>query len=258
MDHHDEQDDPPFGEHGEGNQGDVDQADDGDGNNGDDNAGDGDDDALPEADEAAAALEAGVPVGVPLGTVKPGGGTWPSLAGIPFATMTDAERERSLVVCSRDGDKEHVLELLQQWSVPPNCHDVNGSTALHFAAARGHTGVGAALLDNGADIDWRDTYGTTALHGASWCGFPEFVDMLLSRGADPLIEGGSGMARLGGVQWYRKRASDVVCQNATAVSTVTSVVAIRSMLMWAEAWARRRVVVIAISVNTFAGDEGPV
>jgi hypothetical protein len=217
-----------------------------DGEGGDDGEERGGGGGEPATPNVALAEEAGLAAGAVLGSMVAGGASWPPVAAGELAGMTDAERERAFIVAARDAEMDRVVELVQRWSVPVDYCDANRSTALHFAAARGHTAVGAFLLDSGAQVDWADVYGTTALHGASWCGHPAFVELLLSRGADPLAEGGSGMARLGDVQWYRKRASHVICLNHSAADRPPmAAVTIRVLLTRAEAWARRRVAVVA-------------
>lgn len=58
-------------------------------------------------------------------------------------------------------------------------------TPLHQAARRGFGGVAAALLDDGATIDARDSKGQTPLRRAVNCRQIEVVQLLVQRGANP-------------------------------------------------------------------------
>ncbi len=67
-----------------------------------------------------------------------------------------------------------------------NIHDADrgGWTALHWAAARGATGVVQLLLKHGADVGSRTLDGTTALHNAAGNGEASTVIALLDAGAN--------------------------------------------------------------------------
>ncbi|CAD7695433.1 unnamed protein product [Ostreobium quekettii] len=58
-------------------------------------------------------------------------------------------------------------------------------SALHFAAANGHTDVVARLLQAGATVNPRNEHGNTPLHWASLNGHREVVSLLMGAGADP-------------------------------------------------------------------------
>ncbi|KOO29919.1 hypothetical protein Ctob_014476 [Chrysochromulina tobinii] len=58
-----------------------------------------------------------------------------------------------------------------------------GQTALHWAAAKGHTKAVKWLLDNGAIIDAKNGNSSTPLHAAAAAGHSEAVLYLLERGA---------------------------------------------------------------------------
>lgn len=71
---------------------------------------------------------------------------------------------------------------------------VQGCTALHMAARRGHCGVAQALLECGAQVDARDRKGDTPLRRALNCKRSEVAALLLRWGADPQAAGGRGSA----------------------------------------------------------------
>ncbi|XP_060560318.1 myotrophin-like [Ruditapes philippinarum] len=61
--------------------------------------------------------------------------------------------------------------------------EVQGRTALHFAADYGQTDVITCLLDNGADINKPDKHGISPLLAAIWENHTDAVKLLLERGA---------------------------------------------------------------------------
>lgn len=60
----------------------------------------------------------------------------------------------------------------------------NGATVLMIAAENGNTEILDMLLDNGADIEHKDSYGYTALMYAAWNGKVDALRLLLDRGAN--------------------------------------------------------------------------
>jgi ankyrin repeat protein len=60
----------------------------------------------------------------------------------------------------------------------------DGDTPLHLAVCLGHLKVAEILLDNGADVNARDSSQITPLHRAVTLAGPEMVALLLSRKAD--------------------------------------------------------------------------
>jgi hypothetical protein len=65
--------------------------------------------------------------------------------------------------------------------------DLDGQTALMWAARRGRTDVVKLLLDNGATVDVQNEHGQTALMCAAE-NYPEIVELLLNSGANPDIK----------------------------------------------------------------------
>ncbi|RZF34625.1 hypothetical protein LSTR_LSTR008650 [Laodelphax striatellus] len=77
------------------------------------------------------------------------------------------------------GDIDTVEELLSKGIEPNAKHDINGWTALHWAAKRGHKDIVALLLEHGADMDILTEKGECPLSLATR---PEVRQLL---GADP-------------------------------------------------------------------------
>ena len=89
--------------------------------------------------------------------------------------------------------KEDKLNLLLLQSADPNAVDKNGMTPLHYAAGEGHTGIAAILIEAGANIGAKDRDGDTPIHIALQEQQHETLKYLISKGSDainaPNIEG---------------------------------------------------------------------
>ena len=59
-------------------------------------------------------------------------------------------------------------------------------TALHWAASLGHAEIATLLLEHGAETDSLDGHGSTPLHLAAFLGHPGVAKILLEHGADPI------------------------------------------------------------------------
>jgi len=107
----------------------------------------------------------------------------------------DDDRARSPLYCvgnecSAPGGGQIVRVLLQRSSAQVNAaHGVKRCTALHMAARRGNAEVIGALLDEGANIEARDSMSDTSLRRAVNCDKVEAAKLLLARGADPHSKG---------------------------------------------------------------------
>lgn len=87
--------------------------------------------------------------------------------------------------CSAPGASQIVRVLVQRTLVRINAgHGVKRCTALHMAARRGNVDVIGALLEEGADIEARDSMGDTPLRRAVNCDKVDAAKLLLARGAD--------------------------------------------------------------------------
>lgn len=84
---------------------------------------------------------------------------------------------------ARYGDLEDVREALER-GADVNASDVSGKTALHMAAANGHTAIVKLLLVHGAETERRNRAGNTALHWACVGGAVDAVALLLRHGAN--------------------------------------------------------------------------
>lgn len=67
-----------------------------------------------------------------------------------------------------------------------------GSSPLITAAVFGKTAEAQALIDAGADLNFKNNDGSTALHSSAFFCRPEIVKMLLDKGADKTIRNNYG------------------------------------------------------------------
>eukprot|EP00270_Netrium_digitus_P014947 TRINITY_DN5163_c0_g1_i2.p1 TRINITY_DN5163_c0_g1~~TRINITY_DN5163_c0_g1_i2.p1 ORF type:complete len:167 (+),score=39.44 TRINITY_DN5163_c0_g1_i2:75-575(+) len=86
---------------------------------------------------------------------------------------------------ARYGDEDDVRAALQ-FGVDINCtRSGNRSTALHLAAANGHSHIICLLLSQGTAVNARNAEGNTPLHWAALNAHSSAVELLMGAGADP-------------------------------------------------------------------------
>lgn len=159
-------------------------------------------DALRAGDAAltAAVLEAGVDVDGPLahGSTALGIAVTRNdpqlvaavLAANPDLAATDARGLPVLKAACVHGVSGEVVQLLLDAGADPFAAspDEVGSLAIHECAYSGSVDAIDVLLDNGMEVDQRQTvYGATPLIVAAWQGHGELVTHLLELGADPTL-----------------------------------------------------------------------
>lgn len=99
------------------------------------------------------------------------------VAGIPPSPVADAVES---------GDGAAFRRLLQQ-EIDVNAPQVDGMTALHWAAYHDDLETAKLLVDSGADVTAQNRYGVSPLSLACKNGNGPFVELLLDAGADPNI-----------------------------------------------------------------------
>jgi len=106
-------------------------------------------------------------------------------AEAPATTTPDARGQHELHRAARSGDLPLIKRLLTQGE-NPSARDAFGQTPLHCAAQTPgmSAGIGAALLDGGADVNALSLIGQSPLHLAVEAGNLPFVHCLVSRGAE--------------------------------------------------------------------------
>jgi ankyrin repeat protein len=105
--------------------------------------------------------------------------------------LVGATADVRLVDAAKKRDKNTVRTLLRQ-RVDVNTPDVEGMTALHWAAHWNDLEIVGALLKAGANARAANRYGVTPLHEASTVGNLAIIEALLAAGADPNAALGEG------------------------------------------------------------------
>lgn len=110
---------------------------------------------------------------------------------------------------ARDGDIESIAKLLDQGS-NINVKDSDGRTPLIWAVDRGNLRAVEILVAKGAEIYAKDLEGQTALHYATVCELEEVAKYLFEHGADmnlPDNEGNTPLSQCPGHwQWVQRAA----------------------------------------------------
>jgi hypothetical protein len=110
--------------------------------------------------------------------------------------MSDSE---NLIEAAKQGDLERVKGILETDDGLANVRDEAGATPLHYAAIHGHRQIVQLLLEQGADINSRDSqFGATP---AGWA-----IEYLRERGAYLAIELDdlAYAIRLGDTRWISR------------------------------------------------------
>ena len=109
-----------------------------------------------------------------------------SLVCLSLSGAGVAAADLALIDAVRSGDVDQVRMLLAQ-QADPNTTDLDGSTALQWAANRDDLVTAGLLLRAGASADARNRYGATASLVAATNGSGAMLEMLLEAGADPNV-----------------------------------------------------------------------
>ena len=162
-----------------------------------------------------------------------------------------------LVEAVKNADRAAVRALLQQ-GVDVNAAEVDGTTALHWAAYRNDAETADDLLRAGANPKAADRYGVTAMHLACSNGNAAIIQRLLTAGVDPnsaLPEGETALmtaARSGSLESVKlllARGADVNARESWRG---------QSALMWAAAEGHSAVAtaLIAAGADVHARSKG--
>ena len=96
-----------------------------------------------------------------------------------------------LMEAVRAGDTAAVEALLGD-GASPRTAEIDGTTALHWAAHHDHSAIAGLLLEAGAAVDATNRYGVTPLALASLNGSTPMIARLLEAGADPNLPNPEG------------------------------------------------------------------
>ena len=89
-----------------------------------------------------------------------------------------------LLKYSKKGDKEKVLEILNNEKININYKNENGWTALHYAVDEGNLKIVEILIKAHIDINIRNNDKKTALHLSAFRGYFDITKLLVENGAD--------------------------------------------------------------------------
>ena len=89
-----------------------------------------------------------------------------------------------LLKYSKKGDKEKVLELLNNQKININYKNENGWTALHYACDEGNLKIVEILIKAHIDINIKNNDKKTALHISAFRGYFDITKLLVENGAD--------------------------------------------------------------------------
>jgi len=107
-----------------------------------------------------------------------------ALVGLGGAVTTAQNTDLRLVEAARLDDIEAVNVLLKG-GVSPRVSQLDGTTALHWAAVRDNLAMAGALIDAGASAGASNELGATPLWAAALNASPSMVRRLLAAGANP-------------------------------------------------------------------------
>ena len=103
---------------------------------------------------------------------------------------------KRFVDAARFDDVSEVIDMLGD-GMPINSRDKDGYTALYWAVFNNHTEVVDELLENGADVNVRNSsYDWTPLHAAAHSNNTDMIKVLLEHGAERSIRNNRGETAL--------------------------------------------------------------
>jgi ankyrin repeat protein len=169
-------------------------------------------------------------------------------AAIAASSVSAATTDGRIALAMKNRDAATVRSLLKQ-RADVNAPDVEGMTALHWAAHWDDLAVAKLLLRAGANAKAANRYGVTPLHEASTLGNVAMIEALLKAGADPNAAFGEGETPL--MTAARTGNVDVVKMLLTFGANVNAREAWRGQtaLMWAAGENHAAVVKLLIELR---------
>ena len=98
--------------------------------------------------------------------------------------LEDIESNIELLKYSKKGDKEKVLEILNNPKININYKNETGWTALHYACDEGNLKIVEILIKAHADINIKNNDKKSALHLSAFRGYFDITKLLIDNGAD--------------------------------------------------------------------------
>jgi uncharacterized protein len=161
-------------------------------------------------------------------------GQWAVISLLSAASLLGAGLSSGIADMAEGGDKASLQALLQK-GADVNASQVDGMTALHWAAHKGDLQMAEMLVRAGANVKAVNRYGVTPLSSACENGNGPMVEMFLKAGADPntVLAGGETVlmtaARTGDVETVGALISHGANLNAIEAHSQ------QTALMWAAA-----------------------
>ena len=168
--------------------------------------------------------------------------------GVLWASDVARTADSSVAEAARAGDLVAVRALIADGE-DVNLPQVDGSTALLWAAYHSDLNIARALIAAGAEVDAVNRYGVTPLLQASRVGDVPVMETLLSAGADPLLThpegetplmGASRAGRVDAVRLLLARGADVNMADTFQAQTP---------LMWAATEGHAQVVIALLEAG---------
>ena len=123
--------------------------------------------------------------------------------------------EKEMIKAAKTGDVAKVRALVAGDSSLLNVLDSDGSTPLHCACWKGHSGVVEFLISAGANVNAEnknDHWGTTPLHAAAHANQTAIVKLLLAAGANVSAKDMAGRTPLDHTEFHKAKAAAKVIQ----------------------------------------------
>ena len=115
----------------------------------------------------------------------------------PLAMQTNLSQPAvGLHMAGIQGNLEVVRKHIQSGTDLNMSEPSGGSSPLITAAVFGKTEVALALIDAGADVNFKNNEGSTPLHTAAFFCRPKIVEALIANGADKTIKNNTGSTAL--------------------------------------------------------------
>ena len=92
-------------------------------------------------------------------------------------------KNRELLLISKKGDKEKLLELLSSKQININFQNENGWSALHFACDEGNVKIVDILIKSKIDLNLKTNEKKTSLHISAFRGYFDISKLLIENGA---------------------------------------------------------------------------
>ena len=148
-----------------------------------------------------------------------------------YDSMSKEEKNNALISCSYGGYISDVKYLIEN-GADVNFKDSEGSTALFGASSNGFKEIVKILIDAGAKFK-EDKIETSELFMASGAGYTDVVEILLNAGADVNYIGGGERSALSQALTFSRTETAKLLINAGADIGIVSYDNGMSALMWA-------------------------